>query len=58
MATKVEYNSENFLKAGCKIMNCSCSHESQDTLHGKGKRLHNPFKKGFRCTVCGNEKVM
>lgn len=38
---------------------CSCKHESQDALHGKGQRVMNltkkmnGTKKMHRCTVCG-----
>lgn len=41
------------------IMACDCQHESQDNIHGKGKRVHNLCKKGIycRCTVCGKEKI-
>lgn len=46
----------------CKIAKCTCVHESQDQLHGKGNRVHNPAaskagtsKTKWRCTVCGKE---
>lgn len=33
---------------------CTCKHESQDALHGKGIRVKNLTKdKKHRCTVCG-----
>lgn len=37
---------------------CTCKHESQDALHGKGIRVKNATatkgeKKTYRCTVCG-----
>lgn len=41
------------------IAPCTCAHESQDAIHGKGKRVKNPRKKAagqkpeYRCTVCG-----
>lgn len=43
-----------------KIFKCSCSHDGQDSLHGKGLRLFNKTQgKGtldyFRCTVCSKE---
>jgi len=44
------------------IIKCSCKHEGQDKLHGKGMRVHNICKldddtmNGLRCTVCLNEK--
>jgi hypothetical protein len=34
------------------IANCSCSHEYQDRLYGKGKRVFNLGKTNYRCTVC------
>lgn len=45
-----------------EISTCSCFHEVQDSIYGKGKRLFNiATKKGakpknFRCTVCKKEK--
>ena len=44
-----------------KVLKCNCKNEGQDSLYGKGMRLHNLCKavKGdgsYRCTVCGNEK--
>lgn len=40
------------------IMLCTCKHEYQDKLYGKGKRVFNLCKKGIsgRCTVCGREQ--
>lgn len=38
------------------VMNCSCDHQSQDKIHGKGKRVFNKTMGGFRCTVCASEK--
>lgn len=39
------------------IRKCNCEHKTQDELHGKGNRVHNPTAKGkLRCTVCKNEK--
>lgn len=40
-----------------KVLDCTCANVGQDKLHGKGKRVHNPFAKGYRCTVCGKEKL-
>lgn len=40
------------------IQECSCAHEFQDKLHGKGNRVHNSVGKGKEhgkevvCTVC------
>lgn len=41
------------------IEKCSCKHDSQDALHGKGRRVFNPTKSSgkIRCTVCNAEKV-
>ena len=35
---------------------CSCKHEQQDKIHGKGNRVFNWSFKGDagRCTVCGS----
>ena len=43
-----------------KIMPCTCSHEEQDKLYGKGRRVFNRMNpssniKEWRCTVCGKE---
>jgi len=38
-----------------KVIKCTCRHEFQDTKYGKGKRVHNKTKKGWRCTVCKND---
>ena len=37
---------------------CSCDHKGQDSLHGKGRRVHNYCGNSghWRCTVCGSEK--
>lgn len=42
------------------ILPCSCYHEAQDKIHGKGKRvknltLKNKNEKIYRCTVCLKE---
>lgn len=37
------------------IKACTCKHEAQDAMHGKGNRVHTESKKGeLNCTVCGN----
>ena len=38
------------------ITKCSCQHESQDKIHGKGNRVFNLGTKGGKCTVCGASK--
>jgi hypothetical protein len=43
-----------------KIITCDCIHEIQDSIYGKGNRVHN--KGGakntvkWKCTVCNKEK--
>ena len=39
-----------------KIMPCSCQHQSQDEIYGKGMRLWNRMgdSDNYRCTVCHN----
>jgi len=39
-----------------KVMGCSCEHQYQDKTKGKGRRIHNQTAKGWRCTVCREEK--
>lgn len=38
-----------------EIMQCTCRNEYQDTVYGKGNRVHNYAMKpkSWRCTVCG-----
>lgn len=45
------------------IQLCSCKHEGQDNLHGKGNRVKNSLANAgkdsgpkYRCTVCGTVK--
>jgi len=40
------------------IRPCTCQHSAQNTIYGKGLRLHNeaPKKNGWVCTVCGHLK--
>lgn len=40
---------------------CTCKHESQDEIYGKGFRLHNvgggtKTVRTLKCTVCGSKK--
>lgn len=36
-----------------QIIPCTCSHEEQDKMYGKGMRVHNVNTKGDAfCTVC------
>lgn len=37
-----------------KIINCSCKHEFQDKIYGRGKRVANycRAKNVYKCTVC------
>jgi len=43
------------------IKSCTCVHEQQDKLYGKGRRVYNKAgnvgKTFFRCTVCGREQT-
>lgn len=41
---------------GSKVARCTCEHKVQDTVYGKGNRLHNGTKRGWRCTVCKIDK--
>lgn len=36
-----------------KVISCTCKHEYQDKKYGAGNRVMNPYKGGYRCTVCG-----
>lgn len=38
------------------IRKCVCKHEFQDRRYGPRKRVHNPTKDKWRCTVCLKEK--
>jgi hypothetical protein len=40
-----------------KITTCTCASSFQDSAHGRGLRVHNQTAKGFRCSVCGVEKI-
>lgn len=36
------------------IIKCSCEHEFQDKIYGRGNRVSTPMRNGqLRCTVCG-----
>ena len=37
---------------GSKIAHCTCEHAVHDKIYGKGNRVHNWSKKGWRCIVC------
>lgn len=42
----------------CAIFRCTCSHEFQDRMYGKGNRVFNQRmagskENGYRCTICG-----
>lgn len=39
-----------------KIISCTCKHPYQDKRYGKSRRVHNKTERGYRCTVCSNEK--
>lgn len=42
------------------ILFCTCTHQNQDGIHGKGRRVHNLCKHETfaRCTVCKSEKQL
>ena len=42
------------------VQTCTCNHEGQDKIHGKGRRVFNLLagKDKARCTVCGKEKMV
>ena len=43
-------------RRGTVVRACTCSHEFQDKLYGKGRRVANVTANGkSRCTVCGRE---
>lgn len=58
MAKVQASTSRDHTKEQSKVLLCNCEHTFQDETYGKGRRLHNPFKNGFRCTVCGREKLI
>lgn len=39
------------------IRKCYCDSKFQDKKYGKKQRVHNKTMKGYRCTVCGREKL-
>lgn len=41
-----------------EVRSCTCVHAYQDKEYGSKQRVHNKSTKGFRCTVCGNEKIV
>ena len=47
--------SQSYSGKSCKSFECVCASEFQDKRYGKNKRLHNPTKEGFRCTICKRE---
>ena len=38
------------------IKGCSCKHDYQDQVYGKGQRVHNEGKALITCSVCGTKK--
>jgi hypothetical protein len=40
-----------------KLISCKCTNKFQDQKYGQTKRIHNSTTKGWRCTVCGDNKV-
>ena len=51
---------EDDIKVRTAVLPCTCSHEGQDAIYGRGLRLHNRMmgEKGreWRCTCCGKER--
>lgn len=45
----------SFTAKDTKILDCVCSHAYQDKKYGQGKRVHNPGKANYTCTVCGRK---
>ena len=41
---------------GSAIFLCTCKHEGQDKIHGKGRRVFNEGKGTYTCTVCGAQR--
>lgn len=41
-----------------EVRACTCTHAYQDKEYGNKQRVHNKTTKGYRCTVCGNEKLV
>ena len=37
-------------------LRCTCVSAFQDSVYGKGIRVHNGTSKGYRCTVCQKDK--
>ena len=50
-------NATAFTAKESEVRECVCSHSYQDQKHGKGMRVHNPYAKGWRCTVCNRETI-
>jgi hypothetical protein len=40
-----------------KVLSCNCRHEYQDKKYGENRRVMNKINKGYRCTVCGKDKI-
>jgi hypothetical protein len=43
------------------IKKCTCEHKDQDSMHGKGMRVHTPINNktnpnDWRCTICKSER--
>jgi len=53
--SKTTPHSKDHTTKNPKPMECVCASEYQDKRYGKGMRLHNPTKDGWRCSVCGRE---
>lgn len=40
-----------------RAFRCRCESKYQDKRYGKKLRIHNRTTKGWRCTVCGEERL-
>ena len=43
------------INKGSIIKQCHCPSVYQDTIYGKGNRVMNGMKNGYRCTCCKRE---
>jgi hypothetical protein len=56
MALSTKSSSSHTIKS-VKILECVCNSDYQDSRYGKNKRVHNPNKDGYKCTVCGRPRT-
>ena len=53
---KVVNTNINTVRNSTKTAACTCKSTTQDAMFGKGVRVMNATKAGFKCTVCGAKK--